>query len=307
MAKGGGGSGIFRMDGPFIRIGNLVFDFIFANILWIIVSGIGPAIAFLFLTSNTTAGNLPWFVVYPILFVLIIHWGPASTAMYYTFGKRNRGTDSYTFRDFWHAYRSDYKQSIICSAIFTIFFALLGYNILILYTNPSFFGISVNIVIPLEVLVAVEALFVFLYLFPMLARFEMSTKDLFRNSFLMSNKHLPFTLLILAIFVGCAALVYYVHIAFVFILVSVYSYLAAALLERVFRNYMPNEDEELEHEDLGDFSISDERQAIINRYLGRSTEDEDEGGVVLIDENGAEIREEDYKVVKVEEDPEKTE
>ena len=32
MAKGSGG-GFFRMDGPFIRYGNLVFDFIFLNIL----------------------------------------------------------------------------------------------------------------------------------------------------------------------------------------------------------------------------------------------------------------------------------
>ena len=103
---------------------------------------------------------------------------------------------------------------------------------------------------------------------------------------------------------ACFALIYYVHIMFVFIVVSVGIYFQAALLERVFRNYMPDEDEELEKEDVGDFNINDERQAIINRYLGRSTENSalDEGNLVLVDKNGEEIKEEDYKVVKVEKD-----
>ena len=303
MAKGSGG-GFFRMDGPFIRYGNLLFDLIFLNILWLIVSGIGPALGFLYLTSNTAAGNLPPYIVWPLIFLMIIHWGPATTAMFYTLGKRQRGTDSYTFRDYWTSYKREYKQALLVGAIVTALVGLIIYNIWFMYINTATFGGMVNVIIPLEVLVGVEVLFVTMYIFPMLARFEMPTKDLFRNSFFMANKHLPFTILCGAIFVGAFALIYYVHIAFIFIITSVYCYIAAGILERVFKNYMPDEDEELEQEDLGDFSISAERQAIIDRYLGRSTEhdDLDEGGVVLVDEEGNEIQEEDYSVVKVDKD-----
>ncbi|MCR5004896.1 MAG: DUF624 domain-containing protein [Clostridiales bacterium] len=303
MAKGSGG-GFFRMDGPFIRYGNLVFDFIFLNILWLIVSGVGPALIFLYLTSNTAVGNLPPFIVWPLIFLMIIHWGPASTAMYYTMGKKQRGTDSYTFRDYWTSYKREYKQALIVAAIITALVGLVIYNIWFMYINAGNFGGMVSIIIPLEALLGVEILFVNLYIHPMLARFEMPTKELFRNSFFMANKHLPFTILCAAVFAGAFALIYYVHIAFIFIIVSVYCYIAAAILERVFKNYMPDEDLELEQEDLGDFSISAERQAIIDRYLGRSTEHDDaeEGGIVLVDEEGNEIHEEDYRVVKVDKD-----
>ena len=303
MAKGSGG-GFFRMDGPFIRYGNLVFDFIFLNILWLIVFGVGPALIFLYLTSNTAVGNLPPIVVWPLIFLMIIHWGPASTAMYYTMGKKQRGTDSYTFRDYWTSYKREYKQALLVAAIITALVGLVIYNIWFMYINSGSFGAMVSIVIPLEALLGVEILFINLYIFPMLARFEMPTKELFRNSFFMANKHLPFTILCAAVFAGAFALIYYVHIAFIFIIVSIYCYVAAAILERVFKNYMPDEDEELEQEDLGDFSISAERQAIIDRYLGRATENEeaDEGGVVLVDEEGNEIHEEDYSVVKVDKD-----
>ena len=304
MARESGSGGFFRIDGPFVRIGNLVFDFIFLDILWVLISGIGPVIFFLYLTSNTALGNLPPWIVYPIIGILIFNWGPATTAMYYTLGKKQRGTDSYTFRDYFHAWKSNFKQAYIAGAIITIAFLLIGYNLLLLYTNYSTYGFMIYIIFPLEVLVAVELLFIGLYLFAMLARFEMSTKDLFRYSFFMANKHLPFTILVVAVFAACFALIYYVHIMFVFIVVSVGIYFQAALLERVFRNYMPDEDEELEKEDVGDFNINDERQAIINRYLGRSTENSalDEGNLVLVDKNGEEIKEEDYKVVKVEKD-----
>ena len=302
MAKGSGG-GFFRMDGPFIRYGNLVFDIIFLNILWLIVSGVGPAIIFLYLTSNTSLGNLPPIIVWPLLFLMIIHWAPATTAMYYTLGKKQRGTDSYTLRDYWTSYRRDYKQAIIVGAVLTALTGLIIYNIWFMYMNAGTFGGFTSVIIPLEVLVGVEMIFISIYILPMLARFEMPTKDLFRNAFFMANKHLPFTIIVAAVLFGAFALIYYVHIAFIFIVVSVYCYIAAGILERVFRNYMPDEDEELANEDLGDFSISAERQAIIDRYLGRSTENEDEeGGVVYIDEEGNEIHEEDYRVVKVDKD-----
>ncbi len=305
MAKQGGG-GFFRIDGPFVKYGNLLFDFIALDIQWLVVSGIVPLLVLTYLTSNTALSAMPPYVYWPIAFLLIIHWGPATSAMFYTFGKRQRGTDSYTFRDYWHAYKSDYKQAIKVSAAITAVAVLIGWNVLIMITNSSVFGVATNIIVPLEALLAVETAFITLYILPMLARFEMPTKDLFRNSFFMANKHLPFTLLAVLVAAGCFALVYYVHVAFSLIIVSIYCYLETAILERVFRNYMPNEDDALEEEDFGDFSISDERQAIINRYLGRSTENSalDEGEVVRVDETGNVINEADYKVVKVEKDDE---
>ena len=303
MASGSGG--FFRMDGPFIRFGNLIFDILYINVLWLILSGIAPIIVFLYLTSNTILGNLPPIIVYPILIFMFIHWGPATSAVFYALGKRRRGTDSYITRDFWHAYKMDYKQSLIAALVLSLLIALIIYNIWILYLNYSIFGNSIYVVIPLECLVLLELVFTAMYLFPLLARFEMSIKDLFKYAFFMANKHLPWTLLCLVVMVALFLLMYYVSILVAFIAVGVYCYITVGIYERVFHNYMPDPDEGLEEEDYGDFNLSDERQAIINRYLGRSTEDED-SPAILIDEEGHEIPEESYKVVKVEKEEEKT-
>ena len=98
---------------------------------------------------------------------------------------------------------------------------------------------------------------------------------------------------------------YYFSLFAICILVSIYSYIAVALLERVFRNYMPSEEDLIAQEDLGSFNLDAERQEIINRYMGRSSLSElDQGEVVRVDENNEVIQEEDYKVVKVDKDSE---
>lgn len=300
MAKGGGG--FFKIDGPFVRYGSLVFDLIFLNIVWILFGGIGPI---MILLTSGIAEPLPAIVVWLLIFILAIHWGPATTALFYSLGKKQRGTDSYTFRDFWHAYKLNYKQALPVSLIITIIFVVLGYNMWLMYYNFSSFGAAVYIIFPLEVLVAIEVFFISLYIFPLLARFEMPTKDLFRYSFFMANKHLPFTLLCVALFAGCFALLYYVSLMLIMVIVSVYVYIAAGILERVFRNYMPSEDDLLEEEDINGFRLDEERQAIIDRYMGRaSTSELDQGDVVRLDENGDVIHEEDYQVVKVDKNEE---
>lgn len=297
MAKNGG---FFSTEGAFFRLGTFVFDCIWLNILWILLGGIGPIMA-LFMASFTQ--SLPPVVFWLIVYVLASHWGVATTALFYALGKRQRGTDSYPTRDFWHAYKSNYKQALPASMIITALMALLAYNLWLMYYNFQSFGVSLYIVFPLEVLVLVELLMIALYLFPLLARFEMSVKDLFRYSFFMANKHLPYTLLVIALFAGCFALLYYVSIMFIIFVVAIYTYVAAGLLERVFRNYMPSEDED--DEDLGDFSLDAERQAIIDRYMGRSSLSPlDDGEVVRVDENDQVIKPEEYKVVKVEKEEE---
>lgn len=297
MAKSGG---IFSMEGPFIRIGTLVFDFIWLNILWLILGGLGPIMA---LMMSGIVESLPPVVFWLLVYVFASHWGVASTALFYALGKKQRGTDSYTTRDFMHAYKTNYVQGLIAGLILTAVIGLLAYNMWLMYYNIQEFGNSLYIMFPLEVLLMVEIIMISIYLFPMLARFEMSIKDLFRYSFFMANKHLPFTILVAALLVGSFALVYFVSILFAMIIVSVYAYIACGLLERVFRNYMPSEEED--DELSGDFSLDAERQAIIDRYMGRSTLSElDEGGIVRVDENDEVINEEEYRVVKVEKDEE---
>ena len=120
----------------------------------------------------------------------------------------------------------------------------------------------------------------------------------------MANKHLLTTVVLAALFVGSVYLCLFVNMGLIFVIPGLYMYLAAALLERVFKNYMPSEDEELEKEELEGFSLDEERQAIINRYMNQTKfDDEGEYRYVKVDESGKDVVEEDdYRIVRADGD-----
>ncbi|MBC8543646.1 YesL family protein [Bianquea renquensis] len=299
-------AGFFSLDGPFVKYGTLVFDMIYLNVLWLFMGG--PLIILL-LMSTGLLGVIPPAVGMVLLFLIMLHSGVATTALSYTLGKKQRGTESYTFRDFWHGYKTNYKQAIIVSLILSLLFCLLGWNLYLLTVNAGTFGKMVYVLLPLQLFVALELLFVSIYIYPLLARFEMKTKDLFRYSFFMANKHLLTTILCTALLVGAFALCLLVNLLFAFVVVSVYIYISVALLERVFKNYMPSEDDALEEEEIEGFNLDAERQAIIDQYLGKGKFNPDIDGseeeyrIVKVNEDGQEeVEEDEYKVVLVNDD-----
>lgn len=302
-------AGFFSLDGPFVKYGTLVFDMIYLNVLWLFMGG--PLIILL-LMSTGLLGAIPPAVGMVLLFLIMLHSGVATTALSYTLGKKQRGTESYTFRDFWHGYKTNYKQAIIVALILSLLLGLLGWNLYLLTVNAGMFGKMVYVLFPLQLFIALELLFISIYIYPLLARFEMKTKDLFRYSFFMANKHLLTTVLCAALLVGAFALCILVNLLFAFVVVSVYIYISVALLERVFKNYMPSEDDELEEEIEG-FNLDAERQAIIDQYLGKGKFNPDIDGseeeyrIVKINEDGQEqVEEDEYKVVLVTDDDAET-
>ena len=61
-----------------------------------------------------------------------------------------------------------------------------------------------------------------------------------------------------------------------FFMFGLYFYFSGMMLERVFRNYMPDEDEELEEEEVEGYDLEAERQEIIDRYTGKISQNEEE-------------------------------
>ena len=307
-------AGFFSMDGPFVKYGTLLFDMIILSAVWALMGGLIPI---MILMSSGVLAVLPMPVGLLILFICAIHWGPATCAVCYTMGKKQRGTDTYTMRDFWHAYKANYKQSILLSFFISALVCVILYNFWLILRNFTSFGGSAYVVLPLEGLVGLELIFISLYITALIARFEMKTKDFFKYSFLMANKHLLTTVILTVLFAGSVYLCLMVSLGLLFVIPGLYLYIATALLERVFKNYMPSEDEELEKEELEGFNLDAERQAIIDRYMNQTKfDDEGEYRYVKVDESGKEIVEkDDYRIVradeeenpeKKDEDPEKT-
>lgn len=247
----------FSLDGPFFKYGSLVFDLLILDFLWMFLSG--PLVLFLLMVyAGEVLFSLPVIIFYLIALLLILQVGPATTAMFYVTNRKVREDDSYLFKDYFKSFKMNYKQSIIITAVLFVVIAILAINIsAILGISIPFLGFAVqgnmfgsmsNILLPLQLFILLEIIFVTIYMYPMLARFHMGTVQLFKTAFILANKHLVTTIISAAIFIGLVALVFIIHPIFFFFLFSGYAMLTSYLFERVFKNYIPDEDDEVEKE-----------------------------------------------------------
>ena len=185
-------------------------------------------------------------IVWLLACIPIITIGAANTALYYTANKvlkHNRGD---VWKDFWGAFRANFKQSTIvwlvtlglallmCFDTYVMWkFAAAGYGIGKIYI---FFTIVLAFVIMWAV-----------YVFPYIGRFANTTKAIMKNALLLAFAHLPKTLLVFAMFVGCAVLLYLFGFLIV-LLPGLYMWIKSYIMEGIFRKYMSEEDRESEDE-----------------------------------------------------------
>jgi uncharacterized membrane protein YesL len=287
------GKGLFSQEGPFMKYGTLLFDMVLISLLWLAFSGILVMLGILLLVSLLSVPS-NWGIPIMILAVLIpvLHIGPATTACFYVMSRRQRNVDTYLWREFWHSYQENYKQGIVLSLILNAVPSLLLFLIYMEVIYAGYFGNSLPVLLGFQLIFVAEALFTDIYVFSMLARFDMTTKDFLRYGFILANKHLPVTLLCVVLLAGFVAVTILLVPLLMLFLPGLYAYLSAALLERVFRNYMPDEDAELEQEEVEGFDLDAERQAIMDRYSGHSASyDDAEASVTFVEPKAEEAAE----------------
>lgn len=116
--------------------------------------------------------------------------GASMTAMHYVLLKMVRGKDSYIIKDYWKSFKQNFKQA---TAIWMVLF-LIGMTLLVDFklfaSEQSPFP---KPVIWMVFAAAIIWLCVFLYVFPVLARFVNTVKGTFKNSLFMSILGLPRT------------------------------------------------------------------------------------------------------------------
>lgn len=271
-------------QGPIARVGSVLFDLVFVNILWLIFGGPALVLVLHVLPLGEPTGTVTIIDVISAV-VLIVFMGPATTASYAALGKRQRHEESYTFRDFWHSYKINFGQAIGVTVPLILFAGMLAYSVWVELNNQMLFGKLIYFTIPVQGFVAIELVFILQYLYGLLARFELTTKELFKYAFMMANKHLPMTLLLTVLLAAILAATFLWNLGVMLFGFGVLFYLDCLLLERVFRNYMPEED--LDNDYLTDDPVQDvesvraavrkadkdaeeqmkaDRQAIIDKY-----------------------------------------
>ena len=126
----------------------------------------------------------------------IVTIGASLTALHYVTLKMARNEESYIIRSFFKSFKQNFKQATIINLIMLVIAAILYMDLNIV---PNLGGTMSQVLYILFIAFGIIYLMVFLYIYPVLAKFYNSIKNTFRNAFLMSIRHLPYTLLMAVI------------------------------------------------------------------------------------------------------------
>lgn len=204
--------GLFNLDNPFFTALGKLVDILLISILWL-------------------------FCCIPIVTIV-----PATTALYYTVVKVIRRDRGYITREFFHSFKMNFKTGAISGIILTAVVAIL------LLDRHFTSAMEGNLAVILFSIFNALLLLLFLgglYICPVLSRFSIGVKGLFKTSFFMAMKHFPTTILLAVITVVFLLAVYILPPA-IMLVPGLYYLVFSFLMERVLKKYMPEKSEEAE-------------------------------------------------------------
>lgn len=167
----------------------------------------------------------------------VVTIGPAVTALYYTVVKCVRRGESATYKNFFRAFKENFKVGAVSGVLVLLACALLWAGwFLLRYADP---GDTASLVMRTAYMVAlVVPLGTAFYMGPVLSRFTLGVGGLFSTSLKLAVKHLPSTavLVLLNLEAVQLSLVYLVPL---YISPALTALLSSLFLERIFKKYTP--------------------------------------------------------------------
>lgn len=209
--------GFFNLDSPLMRFLSRMADLMILNLIFL-------------------ATCLP-----------IVTIGASWTALYYVTLKMVRNEESYIVRGYFKSFKQNFKQATIMWLIALVFLILLflDYRILSLSEGKGINFMTIGITV-----VSLVGAMELTYAFPVLAKFYNTIKNTFLNAFLMAVRHLPQTIVMLAIPIAAAifsissGIVFaYAILAWIMIGFALVAYCNSWFLVRIFDRYIPKEED----------------------------------------------------------------
>lgn len=132
-----------------------------------------------------------------IMFSLpVVTTGASLCAMYYVTLKMTENKECYIIKDFIKSFKLNLKQSLVIWSVMIV----AGAPIIIgLYFLPNIQHNIRTLVFSILMLCAMIWLLIFLYIFPIISKFELSVLNMFRNALFMAIGYLPWTILLMII------------------------------------------------------------------------------------------------------------
>lgn len=202
---------LFNLDNPVWNFMGKVADLVILNLLAIICS-------------------IPIFTI-----------GASWTALYFVTIRMVRKEEGYVIKDFFRSFKENFKQATIIWLLVLVVAVVFVGDFLIYSMMPDKIPQVIMIVV---VVLGFLALGTVVYVFPLLARFENTTKNTVKNAFLLSIVNIPQTvtaIILLVIPVVLAVFVLELFPIIIMVGVSLPAFLISLMLVRIFRKLEPAE------------------------------------------------------------------
>ncbi len=202
----------FVIDSPFMRFMGKVGDILILNMLFVITS-------------------LP-----------IVTIGTALSALYTVTLKIARGDEPSVIKEYFKAYRGNFKTATICWLIMALsgVFIMTDFYLIGLLDKSSVYTVFRLL---LAVILGIWML-LFLYLFPYIARFENTCFNSLKNALFLSVAHIPLTIFMLVMSIGVLVLTLFSSRSFTISLImwiffgfAFLAYIYSLFLSRIFAKY----------------------------------------------------------------------
>lgn len=219
---------MFNYDNPIWKVFNKIGDIMILSLVWAFCS-------------------IPIFTI-----------GASTTALYYVMMKIVKDEEGNQISDFFKSFKQNFKQATIIWVILLI----LG---IILFLDLKFYGgidtIPNLILYYFVTFISILFSMILLYIFPLIAKFNNSTKNFFKISLLMALKYFLWTLLMFVIFIAVSFIS--ILIPFISIFASgILAFINSYIFNNIFKKYIPKDDNNKKFEKL---NIKEQLEIIKNK------------------------------------------
>lgn len=195
------------------------------------------------MTGLSKLADLIWLNILTFICCIpIITVGASITALNYVALKMVRNEEGYVTRAFFKSFRQNFKQATIIWLIMLLTAAVIIGDLLIFVFSGIAFSAWVKVAL---IAISVLAVFATMHVFPILARFENSVANTFKNSFYMGILSLPKTILMMVIWTVPTLISFYLFQAFPLVIglgISGPVFLSAMLYNKTFKKFEPEEE-----------------------------------------------------------------
>lgn len=201
-------SNLFNLDNPVIQFLNKVCDMLFVSIVFV------------------------------LLCIPVVTIGPACTALYYAVVKVIRRERGYVLKEFFRSFKMNFKRGAVVGIILLLVFAILGFDLMYAWglTEPD--SSKGSLLMGVFIGITFLAVSFSIYVFPILSRFDMTVKQLFKAASYMSMRHIHFTIPMILVNAAAAVIVYY-FFPFIFLAPATATLINSLMMEKIFKKYMP--------------------------------------------------------------------